>query len=82
MHVEIERFLPHGRQKDRVTCLAHVLLRDLKLDRLVRPLERAEEGRRWFAHLEIDRSVLDLDDRVRIELPVERMKIVVRGPRM
>src|ERR1700684_76897 len=59
--------------------LTGVFLRDLKLDRFVRFFEAAEERRDRLAGLEIDRAMLDLDDDVVVELPVERMKIVVSG---
>ena len=59
--------------------LARIFLSDLQFDRFVRFLETTEEGRDRLARLEIDRPMLDLDDDVVVELPVERMKIVVRG---
>jgi len=43
VHVEIECLLPHWRQEDGVPRLAKVFLGDLKLDRLVGSLERAEK---------------------------------------
>ena len=71
LHVEVERLLPHRHQEDRVAALAEVLLGDLQLDRLVGVLQRAEQRRRRLAHLEVDRSVLDLDDDVVVEPAVE-----------
>ena len=58
-------------QKDRVAPLPHVFLSNLQLNRLVRPFEGAEERRGWLADLKVDRAMLDLHDRIWIELPVQ-----------
>ena len=79
VHVEIEHLLPHGDEEDGVAGLAEVLLGDLQFDGLVGFLQRAEEGRGRFAHLEIDGAVFDLDDDVVVELAVERLEVVVGG---
>ena len=52
--------------------LAEVFLGDLKFDRLVGLLERAEQRRGRLADLEIDRAVLDLNYDVVVELAIER----------
>ena len=59
--------------------LAEILLRDLQLDRLIGVAQRPEQRRCRLAYLEIDRTVLDLDDDVGVELPVEREEVVVGG---
>jgi hypothetical protein len=50
--------------------LAHILLRDLKLDGFTGFVECGEQWRRGFADLEIDGAVFDLDDDVLVELAV------------
>ncbi len=80
-HIEIENRFPERRKKTQMPLLARVFLRDLQLDSFICFFEAAEERRRRPAHLEIDRSIFDLDDHVVVELSVERMKDVVRGAR-
>ena len=77
-HVEIEDFFPHRNQKTEMLLLTRIFLRDLQLDGFIRALQTCEERRYWLAHLEIDRTVLDLDDYVVVERAIERMKIVIR----
>ena len=60
-----------------MALLSGVFLRDLQFDRFVGAAQPGEQRRRRFAHLEIDRTILDLDDDVVVERAVERMKIVV-----
>src|SRR5258707_5115904 len=60
-----------------MVLLTSVFLRDLKLDGFVGFFEAAEQRRNWFARLEIDWAVFDLNDDVVFELAVEGMKIVV-----
>ena len=59
--------------------LAGVLLGDLQLDGLLAFRQRAEQGRDGFPHLEIDGTVLDLNQGVVVELAVEGMEVVVGG---
>ncbi len=59
--------------------LSHVFLRDLQFNDLVRFLERAEQRRRRLANLIVDRSILDLDEDVVVELAVEILEVVVGG---
>src|SRR5207248_6839185 len=59
--------------------LACIFLRYLKLNRLVRVLERAKQRRNRLSDLEIDGSIFDLDQNVIVELSVELRKIVVSG---
>ena len=61
--------------------LARVLLRDLQFDGFIGAAQSGEQRRRWFADLEINRPILDLNDRVVFEGAVEGMKIIVGGPR-
>ena len=51
--------------------LAKVFLRDLELDGLVCLLQAAEQRRHGLANLEIDGTVLDLDNYVVIEFPIK-----------
>ena len=60
-----------------MALLAGIFLGYLQLDGLVCFLEAAGERRDWFAGLEIDGSMFDLDDYVGFELAVEGMKDVV-----
>src|SRR3984893_13039982 len=76
VHVEIEHLFPHRIQKTKMTLLAGIFLGDLQFDGFVCFLECAEQRRYWFARLEIDGTVFDLDDYVVIELAVERMEVV------
>src|SRR5580692_8449809 len=78
MHIEIENFFPHGYKKTQMPLLARVFLRDLQLDGRICFLEAAEERRHRLPHLEVNRSMFDLDDHVVVELAVERMEVVVR----
>src|SRR4029453_17820027 len=71
--------LPHWHEKADVALLTQILLGDLQLDRLIRIAQRAEQRRGWFAHLEVDRAVFDLDDGIRVELAVEWMEVVIGG---
>src|SRR5579885_272835 len=76
-HVEIERRLPHRYEEAELLLLSGVFLRDLEFDGLVGLLQPAEQRRSRFAHLEIDRSVLDLHNNIAVKLAVERMKDVI-----
>src|SRR5216684_65502 len=62
-----------------MVLLAGVFLRDLQFNGFVRFFEAAEQRRNWFARLEVDRTMFDLDDDVVFELAIERMEIVVGG---
>jgi hypothetical protein len=75
--IEIESRFPHRHQKDGVPRLAHILLRDLQLDGLVGFFQRGEKRRRGFAHLKIDRPVLDLNHHVGIELAIQVVEVVI-----
>src|SRR5262245_7087041 len=79
MHVEIEHLFPHRHQETEMALLACILLRNLEFNRLVRSLERAKQGRGWFAHLKIYRPMLDLKHDVVVEPPIERVHVVVSG---
>src|SRR5262249_55760088 len=78
-HIEIQRLFPHRNKKYEVTSLTKVFLRDLQLDCFTRLVQCSEERRCRLAYLKIDRAVLNLNDDVVIELPVEVLEIVVRG---
>src|SRR5215472_16424385 len=75
--IEIQNLLPHRRQTTEMALLSRVLLRDLQLDCFIGLRETTEEWRHRLANLKINRTVLDLDDYVVIELAVERMEDVV-----
>src|SRR6266699_3569444 len=77
IQVEIQNLFPHGRKKTQMPLLPRVFLCDLQLDRLVRFLKPAEERRNWFARLEVDWAIFNLDDDVVRKFAVERMKNVV-----
>src|SRR5690242_11696009 len=74
VHVEIENLFPHGGEKNQVALLTGVFLRDLEFQSLVRVWHGAQERRRRLTHLEIDWSILDLNDNVFVQLSVKRMK--------
>ena len=78
-NIEIEHLFPHRREIHRVLRLPEIFRCDLQLDGFASMIDAAEERRCRFAHLEIDRAVLDLDDDVGVELAVERLEIVVGG---
>src|SRR6185312_8602187 len=80
VEIEVERLLPHRHEEDEMTRLPEVLLCHLQLDRDVGVLERAEQRRDRLADLEIDRSMLYLDDDVLVERAVERLEVVVGRP--
>ena len=81
VQVEIQHFFPHRREVNQMTLLAGIFLRHLQLDHSVGFLQAAQQRRYRFARLKIDRPVLDLDNDVVVEFPVERVKNVVRGSR-
>src|SRR5690348_3508146 len=81
VHIEIKNLFPHRHQKHQMPLLARVLLRDLQFDCLTRVRHAAEQRRSWLAHLKINWPVLDLNDDIVFELPIERMKVVVRRTR-
>src|SRR5215470_619756 len=60
-----------------MTLLTCVFLRNLQFDSFIRLSEPAEQRRDRLAHLEIDRSVLDLDDDVVPKFPIQRIEDVV-----
>ena len=70
-----------GARKHDMPLLPEILLRDLKLDRLIRPSQHSKQRRRGLADLEVDRPVLDLEDDVVVERAVERLEVVHRGAR-
>src|ERR1700690_2652631 len=57
--------------------LSRIFLRDLQLDGFICFVECAEKRRSWLTHLEINRAILDLQNDVCVELPVEFVEIVV-----
>src|SRR5713101_8291624 len=77
VEIEIQNLIPHGRKKTQMPLLPRVLLCDFQLNRLARFLKSAKERRDWFTRLEIDRSILNLDDDVVCKLAVERMKNII-----
>src|SRR6266849_4926702 len=79
VQIEIQNLFPHGNEKTEVALLAGIFLGNLQLDRLVRFLQPAEEGRDRLARLEINRPIFDLDDYIAFEGSIERMKDVVCG---
>ena len=62
-----------------MALLAGVLLGGLDLDRLIRVRERSEQRGNRFPRLEVDGAFLDLDDDVRLELPVVADEVVDAG---
>src|SRR6266852_1557901 len=79
VEIEIQNLIPHGRKKTQMPLLPRVLLCDLQLNRLARFLKSPEERRNRFARLEVDWTILNLDDDVVRKSAVERMKNVVCG---
>jgi len=57
-----------------MALLAEVFLGDLKLDGFIGLVKIGKQGRCRFPYLEINGSMLDLDDDVVVELAVERLK--------
>jgi hypothetical protein len=80
-HIEIQDLLPHRREKNAVTLLAGIFLRDLQLNGCIRLLQSAKQGRRWFPHLEVNGTVLDLNNDVIVELAVQGMEDIVGSTR-
>jgi hypothetical protein len=62
-----------------VPLLAGVFLRDLQLDADVRVFQAAKQWRHRFAHLKVDRTILDLYDYIFIKFAVQGMKDIVGG---
>src|ERR1700690_1158905 len=77
VHVKIEDLFPHRHEKTEMPRLSRIFLRDLQLDGFICFVECAEKRRSWLTHLEINRAILDLQNDVCVELPVEFVEIVV-----
>jgi len=58
---------------------AQILLSDLKFGNHVGSRHRAKQRMKWFARLKVDWTVLYLKQDVWRELPIERLKVLVRG---
>src|SRR5437868_6891121 len=71
VEIEIQNFFPHGWKKTQMPLLPCVLLRDLQFDTFVCFLQPAEKRRHWFPSLEVNWSILDLDDDVVVEFRSE-----------
>ncbi len=81
VQIEPQHLFPHGDKKTQLSLLTGIFLRDLQFDRFVGVLESAQQRRDGLAHLKINRPILDLNDDVVLELPIQRMKNVVGSPR-
>ena len=60
-----------------MVAVAQILLRDLPFGHLARLRHSAKEGAVGFARLEVDGAVLDLNNHVVEELPVERLELEI-----
>src|SRR5689334_12653626 len=78
--VEVQNFSPHGGKKNQVPLLSGVFLSDLQFDSLISLCQSAKERGHRFASLEIDGTILDLDDDVVVELSIQRVKNIVGCP--
>ena len=74
--VGLEAFFPCCPMIGQMVGEAQVFLRNLELHHHLRVTEFSEQGTEGFARLEIHRSVLDLDDHVVGELPVQRKEFL------
>ena len=63
-----------------MALLPGVFLRDLQFQDLVRVPQCADQRRHGFTYLKINRTVLDLHDRVVVKTTVQRGEVVVGGP--
>src|SRR5689334_3674322 len=77
IRIRIEKLAPHRRQKNEVIRKTEILLRDLQLRHHLRARHRAEERMKRLARLEVDWSILHLQQHVRRKLAVERLKVLV-----
>ena len=69
-----EELLPHWRKEHEVLAMTKILLRDLQLSHQWSFLYFVEDWSIGFAWLEVERSVLRLENDIWTELPVERQK--------
>ena len=72
--VEVKNRLPQWRQIHKVTLLAQIFLGDLKLYDYLSPSQVSEQGRWRFPDLEINRTVLDLDQHVVLKHIIKSVK--------
>src|ERR1051326_1770593 len=77
VRVRVEKLTPHRRQKNEVIREAEILLRDLQLGHHLRPWHHAEERMKRLPRLEVDWSILYLQQHIRRKLSVERLQIFV-----
>jgi len=59
--------------------LAEIFLRDLELNRFACLVQGSKQWRSGLTNLEIDRSVLNLNDDVIVELAIEFVEVIVGG---
>ena len=76
--IEVEDLFPHRDQEADVPLLSGIFLRHLQLDRLVGCTKRTEERRHGFARLEVDGTVLDLENDIASNRAVEIVEVVPR----
>ena len=70
--VRIKTFLPHRVEIYEMVRMTEIFLSNLHFSHHCSVFQLSEERAERFARLEVDRSVLDLDDHIVIELSVER----------
>ena len=70
-----EKLLPQGSQVDQVARLSGVLLRNLQLGHIGGLANLVEDGAVWLARLEVERSVLGLQDDILAEIAVQRLEL-------
>ena len=70
----LEELLPHGSEVDQVARLSQIFLSDLQFHHVGGLFNLVEDSTVWLTRLEVERSVLGLQDNIRSELPVERFE--------
>src|ERR1051325_7216472 len=75
--VRVEKLAPHRCQENKMIREAEILLRDLKLGHHLRARHRSEQRMKRLAWLEVNWTILHLQQHVRRELTVERLQVLV-----
>ncbi|MNN23108.1 hypothetical protein D3C81_1364920 [compost metagenome] len=81
MGIKIHHLFPLRYQVAQMALLAGILLRNLKLDNLIRTLHRSEQWRHWLPNLKVHRSVFDLKKDIVPELAIQWLKVIISRSR-
>src|ERR1035438_441630 len=80
-HIKIQHFWPKRDEKAELPLLSGIFLGDLQFDGFIGAAQAGKKRRSRFAYLEIDWTILDLNDDVLVEVAVQRVEVIVSGLR-